>query len=447
MNANGMIATLSENSRRYEVKLREFQQALSNAHDQELRLQHSVSIAYQQMAGVQLAGGAQQSAEVQGLLDLRRQGEADLRERLAVVEARIAEHLQRVAKMSEQLDQQLASVGRKLEQTPSYQLLVAALSEFEASGREAFENYEELRKECQTKLQAFKSDRLYLYLKRRNYGTEHYARWTLWREPDKWIARLCSFPRNWESEQTLQAIQQANESAHNQFEAECSEQKNTLAQLFDSALAASEVPALREQLEVARQEVASDKAQANTLHERLSNFASQEDEHFATVSGLLAGQLAQMSISELERLAARTTSAEDDELVRKLGVLCAELDELKAQMPFLQAQHQQAERDYGRAKQVERDLLSGGHVSKSSTYHDGMNLDSLLLGFMGGALSLSQVSREVDNHRVAVAVVTSSWTHSVATQTSTSSRTVSSRTISTSATTRTTGGFSTSDSL
>lgn len=448
MNANSMMATLSENSRRYEGELRQLQQALSSAHDQELRLQHSVGIAFQQIAGVQLAGGAQLSAEVQGLLDQRRQDEAELRERLAVAEARIAQQLQRVQTLGEQVERQLADVSVQLEQTSGYQQQVAALSEVEASGSAAAETYEELREECRTKLQAFKTDPLYLYLKRRQFATEHYARWTLWREPDKWIARLCNFPKNRESEQALLAIQQANESARSQFETERSALQNTLTQLFEQALAASEVPALREQLEATHQAVAADKAQANTLHERLSNFATQADEHFATVHGLLAGQLAQASSQELERLAASTTSVEDDELVRKVRDLRAELDELKAQVPFLQAQHQQAERDYARAKQVERDLLSGGRLSKGYTYRNGLDLESLLLGFMGGALSLSQVAREVDNHRVAATVASSSWIPSVTTHTGNSgSRIFSSSVTPTSTAPRTSAGFSTSDSL
>jgi len=451
MNSSSLIASLGENSRRYESELRQLQLELSNAHEQELRLQHSISGTFGQIASYQLAGGAQVSSEVQRLLDQRGQAEAELRDRLAVAEASVAKHLRTVSSISEEIESIVAGVDRQLAQDPLYQQHAATLAEAVALCNGAAGSYKELRDECRTKLQAFQSDPLYLYLKGRGFGTERYPRQTFWRELDRWIARLCNFSQNSESEQTLLAIQEANEGACWQHDANRAIQEAELSRLYQEALSGTLVSVLQARLTTERQTVEAGKAQANAVHERLDLYATKGDEHFAKASELLSRQLAEMSDPTLEQLAGQTTTAQDDELVRQVCDWRAELDELQRRVPFLNTRYKEAERDYGRAKQLERDLLSGGHIASGHSYSEGMKLDALLSGFMQGALSLSQVEKEVDSHRRSTTVVSHSWSISTSSSDDSSSDSSSNSASFTSSfsTTRSSGGagFSTSDSL
>ncbi|MCJ7957697.1 MAG: hypothetical protein MUW57_14390 [Pseudomonas sp.] len=432
MSANSMMATLSENSRRYEYELRKLQQELSSAHERELRLEQDISDALARIAGHQVKGGGQQSAEVKRLLDQRNQGEAQLRARLATAEAAVAQQLQAAMGVSEELQTRVAGIDRQLADDPAYQRQVQALREAETARVAASGSYEELRDECRTKLQGFQVDRLYTYLKGRKFGTEGYPRWTPWRQLDRWAARLCNFTENWRTEQTLVAIQQANESAASRLEKEEAAQQAKLTQLYQEASTGGDFILLQQRLQTALQAVEAAKAQANEVHASLDAYSSKRDEYLAQASALLAEQLAEMSDSKLERLAAQTAGKEDDVLARKVGELRAELDELRVGVPFLQGQCEEAQNEYERAKQLERSLLASeaGRVRQSASSRS--NVDSLMVGLMKGALSAAQAS---NNRSSGSAGSSSSWGSSSSGSSSSSTRS------------RDSGGFSTSDSL
>ena len=438
MSANSMMATLSENSRRYEYELRKLQQELSSAHERELRLEQDISDALARIAGHQLKGGGQQSAEVKRLLDQRNQGETQLRERLATAEAAVAQQLQAAMSVSGELQARVAGIDRQLADDPAYQRQVRALRDAEAARVAASESYEELRDECRTKLQGFQVDRLYTYLKGRKFGTEGYPRWTPWRQLDRWVAKLCNFTENWRAEQTLLAIEQANESAASLLEKEEAAQQAKLSQLYQEASTGGDFIVLQQRLQAALQAVEVAKAQANEVHASLDAYSAKRDEYLAQASALLAEQLSEMSDSKLERLAAQTAGKEDDVLVRKVRELRAELDELRVRVPFLQGQCEEAQNEYERAKQLERSLLASEAGRASQNASSRSNVDSLMVGFMKGALSAAQAG---GSRSSGSSGSSSLWGSS----SSSSSRSPSSSSSSTRS--RDSGGFSTSDSL
>ncbi|MGE7956737.1 hypothetical protein ACQKQA_09080 [Pseudomonas sp. NPDC089530] len=455
MNASSMMASLGENSRRYEAELRRFQLELSTAHEQELRLQQQIAGVFPQIANLQLAGGARLSGEVQRLLEQRERTESGLREQLAQAEAEVAKHLQEMSTVSQEIEALIADVDLQLTVDPAYQRQAALLAEAVERGDEAAASYRELRDECRGKLQVFQNEPLYLYLKGRGYGTDRYVGRTFFRELDRWIARLCNFPQNSATEQSLLAMQEANEGAQWQRDSQRAVQEAELARLYQEALAGTLLSVLEARLKTEREAVEAGKAQANAVHERLGLFLSKGDEHFAQAAELLSRQLVEMDDATLERLARQTATAQDDELVRKLGGLRAELDDLRLRVPFLEMKCRDAEHDYGRAKQLERDLLSGGSVSISYSYSASLNLDALVAGFMQDALSLSQVANEVESNRRASRPAPSLWSSGSSSSSSHSSsrpsRSSSSSSSSSSSfsSSRSTGGggFSTSDSL
>lgn len=453
MNSNRLMTTLGENSRRYEQQMRQCQLELAAVREQELQLKNSLSGAFEKMADYHLSTGAKVSGKVQQLLDQRSQTESDLRHRLAQAEASVNRQLQVVATVAAELDGLVAEVNFQLQDDPQYRQQSAAYEQALAACEGANGSYLELRDECRSKLQAFQDQPLYRYLKGCGYGSEHYARGSLLRSLDRWIATLCNFANNHASEQMLLAMQEANEAASWQRDAQRAIQEAELSRLYEQALSGSLVPVLRARLEKERNEVPEGKAQANTVHERLDAFAGGRDEFFAKAAELLSRQLAEMDQSMLERLSAETPTPEDDELARQVRFWRAELNELQQRLPLLEGSFKQTESDYARAKELERELLVGGHVRSNQDYSNSMNLDGLLFQFMQGAASLAQIASVVESHRVTAQVVSHSWS----TSSSSSSRHSSSSSSSSTTTTTTSsfsssrssggGGFSTSDSL
>ncbi len=398
MNASRIEASLRDHSRHYESQLRQLQLELSAAHDQELRLQQGIGNAFPHIANYQLSGGAPLSAEVQRLLDQRGQAEAALRQDLTRVEEEIAGQLQAISTLSEQLETLAGGLDQQVEQDPRYQQQAALLSEADE------QSYKELRDECRLKLQAFQADSLYVYLRDRGFGTDRYSGKVVWRGLDRWIARLCNFTQNSAAERTLLAMQQANEAVGKERQANRLAQETERARLHQAALSASDMPKLQARQQQAQQALEAGKAQANALHRRLEVYVSKRDEDYVKASELLSRQLAEMSGGALEQLAGQTQGSQDDELVRRVSDLRAELDALRQRVPFLEGQCRDAADNYERAKQLERTLQSGDHISPRYDYSQNLNLDALLSGFVQGAISLSQVVNEVDSHRELITV-------------------------------------------
>lgn len=410
MNASSILASLNENSRRYEYELRKFQLELSNAHEQELRLQQEIGTIFPQLAGHQLAGGATLSVEVQRLLDQRTQDESELRQQLVQLEERIAAQAQALTRVTDELDDAATALERKLEQDPRYQQQVTLHEQAVAQCVYADRSYKELRAECRRKLPAFQTDPFYLYLKARGFGTDGYASWALWRTLDRWLAKLCNFSANHASERTLLAMQEANEAASWQRDTHRGVVEAELARLQQAILATGDLSALQQRCQQAQQALDAGKAQANALHGRLDQFVNRQDPYFAKASTLLAQQLAQMSNVTLERLAGQTSGVEDDGLVLHVRDLRTELDELRVRIPLLEMRCRDASSDYERAKQLERDMQADEHVSNQYNYSEDIDLQTLMSGFMKGGISMDQVQQQVERHRKTAKVVSSGTT-------------------------------------
>ncbi|MQA52914.1 hypothetical protein [Pseudomonas piscis] len=399
MSASSMMASLSANSRRYEIEMRRLQKELSSAHKQDLRLQQKITGVFPRIANLQLEGGAQLSDEVQSLLEQREGIESGLREQLAQVDEAIARHLQEMATVSLDMEAVVADLEQRLIVEPGYQRQAALLAEAVESCNASMASYQELRDECHAKLQDFQAEPLYLYLKGRGFGSERYVGRTFFRTLDRWIARLCNFPQNNATEQSLLAMQKANEDAQLQRDGQRDIQEAELARLYQEALADTQWPVLEASLTTERDAAEAGKAQANSLHERLELFVSRKDEYFALTVELLSRQLAEMDALKLEHLAGQTATSKDDELVKKVGKLRAELDDLRQRIPHLEGAIQDAEHDYDMASRLEDDLFCNGYISHLYDYSWGLNFDALVAGFMAGELSFSQVANEVMRHR------------------------------------------------
>lgn len=452
MNASRIEASLRDNSRNHEAQLRQLQLELSAAHDQALRLQQGIGNAFPHIANYQLSGAAPLSAEVQRLLDQREQAEAALRQDLTQVEEGIAGQLQALASLAEELETLAGGLDQQVEQDLRYQQQAALVSAADE------QSYKELRDECWLKLQAFQADRFYVYLRERGFGTDAYVGKFVWRGLDRWVARLCNFTQNNAAERTLLAMQRANEALGKERRANRAAQEAERARLHQSALSASDMPLLQERQRQAQQALEAGKAQANMIHQRLAPYASKRDEFFAQASELLSRQLAEMTDVSLEQLAGQTQGSQDDELVRRVRDLRAELEVLQLRVPSLERQCRDVEESYERARQLERALQSGGLISSRYDYRN-VDIDGLLVGFMQGAISLSQVVSEVDNRRQFIQVAPSprsttspsssrgSRSHSSSGGFFGSSSSGGSNSDSSSSSSGSGGGFSTSDSL
>lgn len=462
MDANSILSSVGANSRRHEQTLRTLQQELSGITEQQLSVEQRIGSTLAQIAGYQmdgqLHGGAQISSQVQRLLDKRVQDEAELRRSLVLAEDAVAAQLLAVATLNEEFSEKAPALEQQLEQDELYQQQLALVESAVARCAEAAASYDDLREECQVKLQAFPQDEFTSYLKGRGFGTDRYTGSIFWRGLDRWLAGLCNFAQNSQAEQTLLAMQAANESAGVEREANRKVQVAELERLYVAAQSASDLAPLVKRQKQAQQLLEASKAKANSIHGRLDLYFSKQDEGFVQASTLLAQQLAAMSNVSLERLADQTSGFEDDELVRQVGELRAEQEELRRRVPSLEAQCNEASKRYERAKKLERGVQSDTHVMNLSNY-PSLDMGTLVAEYMEGDLSVPVAMAAIEYCReqfwVGTQTITSSYTTNSSngrtTRTSSSFFSTSSSTSSSSSSSsapRSSGsGFSTSDSL
>ncbi|RJX82258.1 hypothetical protein [Pseudomonas sp. LS-2] len=399
MKSSRMITAVGENSRVYEGQMRSKQRELSNAHEAELRLQYELTASFQQLAGVQLQDGGKLPLEVQEHLSNRAKAELDLRRQLADTEGKISQHIDSEVDLQQQLDSMLSTVSSTLNADESYAGWAAKLAVASQAVQAAKSAYLEIKTECSEKLKAFDASMLYRYLTGAGYGSAAYQRMRLLWSIDRWIARLCSFSRNRDAELTLLAMQQENEGSFKELE--CTRQliHTELGKLYDAALAKAGVPVLKDRLAQVRIALEASKSFANELHLELQDFASKKDPHFARATSLLTDQLSAMSLERLEQMASLTATKTDDDLVRLVASQRDEFEAVKRHIRTLSDECRTAERAYERAKSLERDLRSSSYTGSGYTYASGLNLDSLLTGYMAGSLSQSQVTSQVSRYR------------------------------------------------
>lgn len=402
MKSSDMYDKISSNSRSYEQRLRSVEKELSQAHENELRLEHTIAKALRCFATLQIEVNPAGNAEIELMLKRRTSAEAELRQRLAGAEAAVAQNLDFTRTITNNIEMRIAEVDQRLAVDTHYQDLFAQSLSAKNNAEGARGKYTEIAAECTEKLKAFETDRLYCYLRAAKYGTDAYTRGRLFRALDRWVASLCNFMQNHQTESTLIAMQAANESEWSQLTASFDGYKEQLMQLITSARAEAGVPELVAKQEAAEAAANAAKARASTLQDELETFSNKSDSYYEAILKTLTGQLAGKLPSELRALAAATPDSDDDAILEQLDDLRYQLSSNQALATRLKRECVEAKDAYERARNLERQLNNPRFKSSDYRYTSGLDLDGLLVGYMAGALSNQQVVREVDSHRESV---------------------------------------------
>ncbi|MFG9350094.1 hypothetical protein ACEP28_32225 [Pseudomonas aeruginosa] len=402
MKSSDMYDKISTNSRSYEQRLRSVEKELSQAHEHELRLQHSIAKALRNFASLQIEENPAGNAEIELMLKRRASAENELRQRLAGAEAAVSQSLDFARTITTNIEQLIEQVDQRLAVDTHYQDLFALSLSAKNNAEGARGKYEEIASECTEKLKAFETDRLYRYLRAAKYGTDGYTRGGLVRALDRWVAGLCNFMQNHQAETTLLAMQAANESEWSLLTASFDGYKEQLMQLITSARAEAGVPELVAKQEASESAANAAKARASSLQDELEAFANKSDSYYEAILKALTGQLAGKLPSELRALAAATPDSGDDVLVEQLEDLRQQLTSNQALATRLNRECVEAKDAYERARDLERQLNKPRFKSSDYRYSSGLDLDALLVGYMAGAMSNQQVVREVDSHRESV---------------------------------------------
>ncbi|OWQ35377.1 MULTISPECIES: hypothetical protein [Pseudomonas] len=394
-----LVNALEHNSRQAEQTRRDAEQALYTQLDQEARLEDQITSKLGQIAALQLNIAPDQDLHTRLLFEQREYARANLIQALERVEHLIAAQLDKRQQVRSDLGQLDAQAQRLLDEDPAFAQLLGQLNAARQAEQQSDAGYEEIRNECANKLEGYKSNPLYRFLKACSYGTEQYRPYPFQRVLDNYLARKVDFHVNYANEQTLLAMYTRNETQRQTLAQARQQLQAQHQQHLEKAREAAGMRALQveeQELEVLLSEA---KADASSLHAQLADFNQQRDPHLLQIRQSITDRLRARPLAELIIEAAKTPSPDDDVLVGDLQLLHARLREIQQPLRSLRDQSDNQRQRYDRAKTLEYALRDAHYRDQSHVYQLQQPIEQILDDYMRGQLEQSDVQRLLDEGR------------------------------------------------
>lgn len=394
-----MLGSVHDNARSYEQKLRTIEHRLSEAATQELRLEQQIAVKLSEVAGLQLENIHSLEQEARHVLQLRDKEESALRSQLEKVEKSISGLLEKIDAHQAAIRKAKRQAADFLARHAEFNQTLAGYEEEKEHRRTMASNTRELQEECTRKLAGYRQDARYAYLVAAHYDTEAYKRSGIVRYLDAWIARLCNYHTNRRNELTLLAMQEELARAEGIGQQRLQTLGDSLAATTATAEASAGLDVLNAELARLKEEVKTEKQRAKELHAQLAPYAGKSDVRYRQARSTVAVSLQSYSAEELMARVQRTPGLADDALAREVIELQSALKQQRDRIAALERERNAAEAEYQRAKELERTLrqpvFSGDHYA----YRSGLDLGSLLMGYMAGRLTLDQAAHEIAQYR------------------------------------------------
>ncbi len=399
MFASFMLGSVHDNALGYGQTLRTIEHRLSEAASQELRLEQQIAVKLAEVAGLQLEQIHSLEQEARQVLQLRDEEENTLRGQLEKVE-------QSISGLLEKIDAHQAAIRKAKKQAADS---LAKHAEF----NQTLERYEEekksqgmtavptreLQEECTRKLARYRQEARYAYLVAANYGTDAYKRSGIVRYLDAWIAKLCNYHANRRNELTLLAMQEKLARTEDLAQQGLQTLHDKLATITAAVEEGVGLDVLNAELARLKESVKTEKQRAKEMHAQLTSYANKSDVRFRQARSIVAVSLQSHSAEELMARVRQTPGLADDALAREAIALQTALKQQCDHIAALERERHAAEAAYQRAKELERTLrqpvFSGGRYA----YRNGLDLGSLLMGYMAGRLTLDQATHEIAQYR------------------------------------------------
>lgn len=399
MFATFMLGAVHDNARGYEQKLRSIEHRLSEAATQELRLEQQIALKLSEVAGLQLDQIHSLEREARHVLQQRDDEEKALRSQLAKVEQSISGLLEKIDARQVLIRTAKKQAADSLAKHTEFNQTLARYEEEKARQGKTDSRTHELQEECARKLAEYRKDARYTYLVAANYGTEAYKRSGIVRSLDSWIAKLCNYHTNRRNELTLLAMQEELNCTAGLDQQYLQTLNDTLAVITASVEASVGLDVLNAELARLKEDVKTDKQRAKEIQAQLAPYANKSDVRYREARSIVAVSLQSHSAEELMERVHQTPGLADDALAREVIELQSALKQQRDRIAAFEREHKAAEAEYHRAKELERTLrqpvFSGGRYM----YSPGLDLGSLLLGYMAGQFTLDQAAHQVAQYR------------------------------------------------
>lgn len=214
--------------------------------------------------------------------------------------------------------------------------LSVSVAELNAAAQAKRERVSRVEDECREKAAAYEADDLFRYLRKRGFGTEGYAASGLVARLDRWVSRLVNYDKASADYDHLLKIPGWHRDDLEQVEQRLASESVKLDAVHEKAFASlvpfkDKLRAAGKALDAAADAISKEHALIATAQRTLSDASIAQDEDLKKIKRELAAALERINIRDLQELARRTATTEDDEIVRKIIQNRNDLADVEAQ--------------------------------------------------------------------------------------------------------------------
>lgn len=289
-------------------------------------------------------------------------------------------------------DAQVAATMQRLAEVQAYRVQRAHVEFCVGQAQNADEKADQSEADRDRKRQPYDADKLFSYLWRRRYRFPEYRALPLIRTLDQWVAGLCRYDNAHRDYGLLLAIPERLRKHAEGLAATAAAAADEQTAMETAALREDRVPELDAALQRAQRQLedceaklgAAERGQEN-LFVQQAEIAAGTDAHSRSAAAALDAQLASEDVATLRMDAARTATAADDELVRKIASLRDRAEQLRGELTAAEAAHQQAMTVRGNVHDLSSRLRREGFDARDSLF-DGLDVPWLLGRLLSGAM-------------------------------------------------------------
>ncbi len=339
----------------------------------------------------------QRSVEINGLIDRSAALLAEHRAQIpAAHEAERARHAQ--------LDATRRAVEAELAADAAFQVLNREADELRAAVKQAMNVHQRIREECATKLAAFTGHRLFRYLIAVKYGTPDYRRGGVVAAGDRWVAERVAWRRNYPSfttlaelpafaEKRVQAAQKKSDLAATAVALHVQEREVSLG----VAAARTALAGATQVLNQGRDQIAKLETQRGALLDERRSIDTGRDPFRQRAKAEMKAFLAANPTSALKLKVAASANPRDNELVTQVERAEHAVNEGRKRVKRLVAEATATTVQHNRAVAARR-KFSTDYTGSYDRFDSGIDVGSLLLGYMAGSTSERTLWSSVDRH-------------------------------------------------
>lgn len=434
MTPSTIMGIVEDHARVHSRRLDEADQSLYACGDQLLALEHQIAQDLSSIAATRQVTAAQETTRA---LRERQHAYANLLAQQARAEDAVDQVLAASRSVRANQAQLLAKIDELLAQL--VQQREAALNALNANRTDS----REILEECEQKLPEFDQDASYAYLRKRQYGTEHYSQRRLVRWMDDWLAKRIDYRLNRENERVLLDMQAHIQTRQAQAEHTVQALGERIEHQREHGLRTAGMPALMAKQSILAHQRLAAHSRAEQAYAELEPFALGEDVWYLDVRQWLTQQLNARPVAQavtrainamnpgdpgMDRLRAfssrlqalqqqLTNARQRRELARQACDLALTLDDAIREQLFIDVE---CEQDCNCSCHEDcdcNDCCNGCNCHCHTTcacdynydsadrYTDSMDVEHLVAGYMNSDITLDYVLQIIEEQRVDTAII------------------------------------------